>query len=486
MLVSKSNGKKLRTQNAIEFLTTYSWAIIIMVLVLSTLVVLGAFNLQLSAGTTCVINLAFQCFNVSLSENGLLSFTLLQNKYSYLNITGVGCSENSSNEHITSFTTSNQVYLPDGQEHIFTIQCYNQTNGKFSGTIGAQLAASIYVTYVDDVSGFPYSSTGKVFTKISSLSPTTSSTTSTTTIFPSGSTYAYVANFGGVNPSYLSQTGNIAIIDTATNTVVGYITSNALNATNGLAYSAYTGYIYAISYGGSTDGGIFDGNVIVIINPTTNTIIGGINQNQFGGTGELGTGIAVAPSGTYAYVPNYGSPTGVQILSLSTDELAGNVLDIPAGCTLGICGASVAFSPSGTYAYITQNDTSNVLIVDTATSTVVNTINTGVSYPVSVAFSPSGTYAYVANAGSNNVVIIDTATNTVVNSVSGSFSFYDTQYGIGLGAGDAITFSPSGTYAYVTNTGIGTISIISTASNSVVSTITSGLNEPSGVVFLPS
>ena len=79
----------------------------------------------------------------------------------------------------------------------------------------------------------------------------------------------------------------------------------------------------------------------------------------------------------------------------------------------------------------------NITIINTATNTVAGYIVlSGFPNPYGVAFSPSGTYAYVTNAYASNVVIVNTATNTVTGSIASGF---DTPYGA--------SFSPSGTYA---------------------------------------
>ena len=66
----------------------------------------------------------------------------------------------------------------------------------------------------------------------------------------------------------------------------------------------------------------------------------------------------------------------------------------------------------------------------------------------------------MTNYNSNNVVIINTATNTVVNSITSGFS--TTSYGA-----YAVAFSPSGTYAYYQNFATNNVPIINTATNSV-------------------
>src|SRR5262249_45031946 len=71
-------------------------------------------------------------------------------------------------------------------------------------------------------------------------------------------------------------------------------------------------------------------------------------------------------------------------------------------------------------------------------------------------------FAYVANLGSDTVSVIATATNTVVATVPvGHFP-----------RGVAIT--PDGTHAYVANDGSNTVSVIATATNTVVATVPVG------------
>ena len=124
----------------------------------------------------------------------------------------------------------------------------------------------------------------------------------------------------------------------------------------------------------------------------------------------------------------------------------------------------VAISTNGAYAYIVNEYSNNVVIINTATNTVVNSITSGFNEPYGVAFSPSGTYAYVTNYGSDNIVIINTATNTVTGAITP-----------GLNSPQGMAFSPSGTYAYVTNTGSNNVIIINTeaaTTNSINSEIT--------------
>ena len=178
-------------------------------------------------------------------------------------------------------------------------------------------------------------------------------------------------------------------------------------------------------------------------------------------------GVAFNPSGTIAYVTNYGN-SKVSVIDTATNTIVNTI-------TVGSLGSDpygVAFNPSGTLAYVTNYGSGTVNSIDTATNTIVNTITVGTN-PEGVAFNPSGTLAYVTNYGSGTVNVIDTATNTIVNTIT-----------VGTNP-EGVAFNPSGTLAYVTNYGSGTVNVIDTATNTIVNTITVGTN-PEGVAFNPS
>ena len=102
----------------------------------------------------------------------------------------------------------------------------------------------------------------------------------------------------------------------------------------------------------------------------------------------------------------------------------------------------------------------------------VTTVN-GLNEPMDVAVNPNGAYAYVTNFGSDSISVINTATNTVTTTIKVGNS----------PIGVAIT--PNGAYAYVTNEVSGSVSVINTATNTVTTTIKVG-NAPAGVAITPN
>ena len=81
-------------------------------------------------------------------------------------------------------------------------------------------------------------------------------------------------------------------------------------------------------------------------------------------------------------------------------------------------------------------------------------------------------FAYVANVSSNNVSVIDTATNTVVATVP-----------VGKHP-DGVAVSPDGKHAYVTNFASDSVSVIGTLTNTVEATVPVGV-QPFGISVTP-
>ena len=127
--------------------------------------------------------------------------------------------------------------------------------------------------------------------------------------------------------------------------------------------------------------------------------------------------------------------------------------------SVGVFPRAVAVSPDGSTVYVANENDGTVSVIDTVINTVGQTISVGM-LPVSVAVSPDGSTVYVANEDDGTVSVINTATNTVGATISvGGFLL-------------AVAISPDdGSNVYVTNEIKGTVSVIDTATNTVIDTI---------------
>lgn len=168
-----------------------------------------------------------------------------------------------------------------------------------------------------------------------------------------------------------------------------------------------------------------------------------------------------------AYITNSSDNT-VSVINTATNTVTKT---IPVG--VGTQPFGVAVTSDGTTAYVTDGTSPfGVAVINTATNSVTATISVISLPPIGVAVTPDGSKAYVTYDVSNIVSVIDTATKSVIAMISvGNNPF-----------GVAVT--PDGGKVYVANYGSNAVSVINTATNTVLATIPVGAL-PLGVAVAP-
>ena len=298
---------------------------------------------------------------------------------------------------------------------------------------------------------------------------------------PSGR-FAYVTNNG--NP-FDHVPDSVSVIDTATSSVLTTITVG--DGASGVATRPDGKLVYVTNYGSCT---------VSVIDATTNRVVTTI------GVGSAPDSVAVAPNGKFAYVSNLGADT------ISVIDTVRNIVvaTFPSG---GRAPRGIAFTSNGNFAYVTHIFSNTVTIVDTTANTIVATVPSGSCGPNGIAVAPNGESVFVAHnctptplqpvklsqstsdlgdslvpeaavelerpRGLAVVSIIKTASNTVVTSVPTGFSLFD------------VAFQPEGAFAYVTGGSnlVGAVYVIDTQTQSLASTIlTEGASL--GIAFQPT
>jgi YVTN family beta-propeller protein len=150
-------------------------------------------------------------------------------------------------------------------------------------------------------------------------------------------------------------------------------------------------------------------NTVSVINTATNEVAARVTVGMFP------DGVAVAPDGSKVYVASAirGDVNGiVSVIDTATDTVIGSPI------TVGNTPFGVAVIPDGSKVYVANfgnvADGTTVSVIHTATSAVTSI--TGFSAPAGLAVTPDGSKVYVANRNSNAVLVIDTATDTVISS----------------------------------------------------------------------
>lgn len=221
---------------------------------------------------------------------------------------------------------------------------------------------------------------------------------------------------------------------------------------------------------------IVAGGVVQVIDTKLRTVVASI------AVGGSGGGIGITPDGSRAYVGS----SGITVIDTATRAVLKQI-------AIGQSTAGVAISPDGARAFFATtffyfdsigfSASGGVVVVDTATNVVLNTIDLG-AVPSSLALTPDGKHGYAAitarwvNSGyaagflaERAVAVIDTITNTRTGWIDVLKTPAD------------LAVTPDGTGVYVTVPGTQSVAVIDTASDTVATTIP--VSTPNGVAIAP-
>ena len=269
-----------------------------------------------------------------------------------------------------------------------------------------------------------------------------------TQVSPDGS-MVWVSEF----PLYSDVKPVVVVISTATNQIVGQVTLLGEAVPGSIVFGPDGKHAWVAAGGAAVD--VVDVARLKAI-------------SQFTTPGSVG-GLAVSPNGKILLVPNSGD-SQVAAIGVSHGALQASVpvgaMDWSNSQLFGEYGGAAA-SPDGSLVYVTNEASSNISIIDTASKTLVKSVNTGGS-PVGVAVSPDGLKAYVANSTSNSVTVIDTGTFATTEIPMPKYSYPS-----------SIAITPDGTHVYVAGnnpqpdfrTAACFVFVIDTSSNQVVASI---------------
>ncbi|MBK8969016.1 MAG: beta-propeller fold lactonase family protein [Lewinellaceae bacterium] len=275
------------------------------------------------------------------------------------------------------------------------------------------------------------------------------------------------------------QAANVTMPETATITVTpegglsgfAYITSiSPVNAISVIDLSTNT-VVATIPVGTDPQGVSVspDGSRVYITNRVSNTVsvIDAATNTVIAAipVGPMPIPITVNPAGNTVYV---GTDNGLVVIDAGTNTVS-------ATLPLSITPRGIVVHPDGSRIYVSQADIlgTGVSVIDAGSNTLITTI----PFPVGkgaegIAISPDGSWLYVANQSSDEVTVIETATNTIVATIPVGDSPH------------SVVVSPDGSRVYTTNENTGDVSVIDAATNTVIATIPVGIG-PIGISITP-
>jgi YVTN family beta-propeller protein len=249
--------------------------------------------------------------------------------------------------------------------------------------------------------------------------------------FTSDGSQAFVTN---------SSDATVSVIDTATRTVTQTISLAPIPMTFpfGIVVGKNDKKVFVTSASGEFDGSDQNVAVLDIKNPSNVTLAGSFQAPGFGGRP------AVRPIGNELLVPVAPTESGPPRL-LVINPSSGNIKHVIELSGSTAFPQDIAVTPNGRFAYVSLLDfsggTGGVWVIDLKKLTTVTVINTGDPLVHGIGITPDGEFVFATNfsAGSNSVSVINTATNTIVATIpSGPQP-------------NEVAVTPDGTTGFITN-----------------------------------
>ena len=263
-----------------------------------------------------------------------------------------------------------------------------------------------------------------------------------------------------------SQPTHLLVIDTKSFKVVERV---PISVGTGVALTPDGKFAYVPNFGGEP----FNPNVAVV-DTSTYKVVATIPLN----VNLTPSYIEISPDGSMAWVsesPYTGGAPVITVIQTSTNQIVGQV-PIPGSATPYV----IVFSPNGKRAWVTA-DLNAVDVINVSRMKVVSQIATlgNVHGP---AISPDGTTLLLPNSGSSQVAAVsesggDTLANIPVGDMDGGNQLF-LEYG-----GAAVSLD--GARAYVTNYFSDNLSVIDTASKTVLASVRTPGYGPTGVAVSP-
>ena len=154
----------------------------------------------------------------------------------------------------------------------------------------------------------------------------------------------------------------------------------------------------------------------------------------------------------FAYIPN--SDGVVMIIDTATDTIVGSV-------NLGGGPGGVSVHPDGSRVYVKNVYLDSVAVIDTSDNSVITNVTVGTG-PSDIAVLPDGSRIYIALYDLDIVAVIDSSNNGLLTSIAVG----DGPFGIDT--------SPDNSRVYIANRFSNTVSVIDSKTNTVISDIPIG------------
>jgi hypothetical protein len=158
-------GRNQKSQSAIEFITTYGWALVIIVVVLAALYNVGLFSGNAFTGTSCIAQVGFLCSNPVLNSSGAVTVQFGES-VGQITIQGIGCSNSTSVPPLIQPLQSQQQ-MQQGSIIKMNFWCAIK-----SPNLGTTFIGALWINYTNQYGQKIQTAISKISVKVSSVQST--------------------------------------------------------------------------------------------------------------------------------------------------------------------------------------------------------------------------------------------------------------------------------------------------------------------------
>ncbi len=450
-----------RSQSALEYMMTYGWAILIIVIVALILYTMGIFSPSSSSQPFTYLG-STEVPITNVAANSTFMQVTLSNQYGFtIHLVNVTISVDGST--YTAVCTKADI-VP-----VESVKCnisssgipFQNSNGQISGRDAVTFSSTGVSSGTLKATGtFTTQETtlqfGKMTTFIALALPpgitwavtyanTTMSSSSDVISFPSSAIGNFSFNVSSPQYTLDGQCGKTLSPSPLTGHVVigksrNITFSDVCNSTffeQGLPI----GHTWNVTYNGVTKQEKTFGYLFTVNDSSINSAqayIFNLTLSAYPNGGKEAYNFSIPQNGITISAP---TPNGKYILlsspsyeNLSLLNITSNLVVAHKKLTYSIY--SIVFTNNSKYAYL-GTSASYIIFFNLTSFSIIKNISSG-SSPQMVVLSPDGKYVYASSEGSNNITIINTSSNTNIANVSLSKSSY--VYGV--------TLNPNGTILY--------------------------------------
>ena len=199
------------------------------------------------------------------------------------------------------------------------------------------------------------------------------------------------------------STGNVAVIETSTNSIIKNIDVGVGTAPHNLVASQDGSSVWVT---------LKDTQQVAKIDTVTDSVVATFSTSNGGvNSGLAPVHLDISADGESLYIVNKLSDELIKMnASSGTIEATYNFSAVPS---LSVNPHDINISPDGTQVWVTDETANTITVLDANLNTVLSTVSVG-DRPIQIAFSVDGTQAFTTNYNDNTVSVIDVATMSML------------------------------------------------------------------------